>query len=620
MPTTCYKLLFFLVGLLLALQVSGQADTLFIGAKEKKIDLLPFLRVYSTPEYITPETALQAIEDKGYKIEKATIGFTRDTYWATFNLKNASTSPIHYMLEVSNPQIDCLQVYTFSKDKISTWALTGDAFPFQRRLVKHRNFILPITLQPDEHKSVLLKIEKRNSSLNFPVFLWNEADYHHKDYVENLGYGLYAGLILLCALYSLLIFTFLRGPIYLWYFLWIVSSGAFVFTALGFSHQFLYPHAHDLNSIFRIIVEVVNLVAFLQFSQKFLRMEEYTPVVSKIIHGITVFIVAISIPLPFKPAVYFEYSHLLLPFLNGITILSLVIIIYSSVASYKSQRTIILYYFSAFTALIVGGMFVLAIEFGVVAAEQVPVNPFMVGSVLEFLIFSVGLTYQVKKIYDERNLLSFKFAQQQKELLKAYVDGVERERERISRELHDDIGSRLSTLKRFFTGKTDNAVTHQVQEQIEILYDDVRNMSHQLMPASLKISGLKNKVFELAAELENRNHIQVDIQFYDFPENLSDEMTVHIYRILQEAFTNISKHAQATVVDLQFFGHEDELVITIEDNGKGFSNSEGPGIGLQNMQARSESIQGSIEINSYPGRGTQVLLRIPKTQEKKENQ
>ncbi|HEY3430373.1 MAG TPA: 7TM-DISM domain-containing protein, partial [Cyclobacteriaceae bacterium] len=286
MPTTCFKLLIFFLGLFGATQAFSQGDTLFVTTEEEKIDLLSALNVYSTPSYITPEAALDSIASHGYKIDKATIGFTRDTYWATLNIKNTTSLSLDKILEVSNPQIDCLQVYILSKQKILPWVLTGDKFPFQQRLVEHRNFIFPFTLQPGESKSLLLKIEKRNSSLNFPVALWHETDYHQKDYVENLGYGLYAGLIVLCALYSILIFAFLRTSIYLWYFVWVVSSGIFVFTAQGFSHQFLYPSVYDLNSIFRIIIEVLNLIAFLKFSQKFLRMEEYTPVVSKTIHGI----------------------------------------------------------------------------------------------------------------------------------------------------------------------------------------------------------------------------------------------------------------------------------------------------------------------------------------------
>jgi signal transduction histidine kinase len=613
MTTTCYRICALFVLSLNALVVQAfQPDTLFLNGSEVKTNLLPTTKVFSTSSYLSPSQALETINQQGKTITHATIGFTRETYWGAFIIKNSSQKNLTYILELESPQIDCLQVYTFSPLTIAQWALTGDAFPFHYRMIPHRNYVFPIALLPGEQKSFLLKIEKRNSSLNFPLHLWSEAAFYQNDAIENLGYGLYFGLILLCALYSILVFGFLRSPIYLWYFIWVVSSGLFVSTALGFSQQFLYPNAHDANSIFRVIIQVINLVAFLKFSQKFLQMETYTPRLGNAIHYIALFITAITLPVPFKPAIYYEYSHILLPFLNWLMVATLILIVSSAVKSFKHQRVIIIYYFAAFSALIAGAFCVVGIEFGVFAAEDFSINPFLAGSSLEYLIFSVGITYQIKKVFDERNNLTLKFAQQQKELLKAYVDGVEKERERISRELHDDIGSRLSTLNRFVTIEQSDT-NLKLQEQIEHLCEDVRNMSHQLAPASLKMTGLKSKVFELATELEERKNIKVDIQFYDFPETLNEEQTIHLYRILQEAFNNIAKHADASLVDLQFFGHDDELVVTLEDNGKGFKASTTNGIGVQNMQARAASIQGVLEISSQPGKGTQLLLRVPRT-------
>lgn len=588
-----------------------QPDTLLLKGTEKKINLLPHVKFIASPENLSPKTALLQIRQKSFMLEEATIGFTRDVYWGALVLKNISSTINSYLLELENPQIDSLQLFTYSIDEVMPWVQTGDKFPFTARALPHRNFIFPIKLAPGESKSVLLKIDKRNSSVNFPLNLWKDTFFYENDSLANLGYGLYFGLTALCALYSVLIFAFLRSSIYLWYFIWIISSAVFVSTGVGFSQQFLYPHATDANSIFRVIIQVINLIAFLKFSQKFLRMEIYTPKIGDTIHYIALFIIFLTIPLPFKPTVYFTYSHLLLPFLNWLMIITLVLIIYSAAKSFKQQRITITYYFAAFAALIVGVLSTVAIEFGAVEAKVFPIDPFLMGSAMEYLIFSIGLTYQIKKVFDERNDLTLKFAQQQKELLKAYVDGVEKERERISQELHDNIGSRLSTLNRF-TSSGANGENTKLQEQIEILCDDVRSMSHQLSPSALKMTGLKSKIFELAAELEKVNAIKIDIQFYDFDDSLEEEKAIHIYRILQEAFNNITKHAKATIVDLQFFGHSDELVITLEDNGVGFKETKTSGIGIQNMQARATSLQGILEISSQPGRGTQMLLRVPR--------
>ena len=609
MPINFYKPLFTGLILLTSTLVQGQQpDTLFLNGSEEKIELLPHVRFISSSKNLSADSALKKIVAQSFKLTNATIGYTRDVYWGALVVKNNTTSSVSYLLELDNPQIDSLSIFTYSTVGAEPWIVTGDKLKFTNRAIPHRNFVFPIQLDVGTSISVLLKIDKRNSSVNFPLFLWEENTFYEHDSLANLGYGLYFGLTVLCAIYSILIFAFLQNSLYLWYFIWVISSAVFVSTGLGFSQQFLYPQADDANSVFRVIIQVINLIAFLKFSQKFLRMELFTPKQGNAIHYLALFITFMTLPLPFKPTIYFTYSHLLLPFLNWLMVAALLLIIYSALKSFNQQRITITYYLVAFTALIAGVLATVSIEFGLIEAKFFPADPFLMGSTLEYLIFSVGLTYQIKKVFDERNDLTLKFAHQQKELLKAYVNGVEKERERISQELHDNIGSRLSTLNRF-TSTNGNSL--KFQEQLEILCDDVRNMSHQLSPSALKITGLKSKVFELAHELEKTTNIKIDIQFYDFNEKLDEESAIHIYRILQEAFNNISKHAKATSVDLQFFGHTDELVITLEDNGVGFKQGVVSGIGIQNMQARAASLQGVLEISSQPGKGTQLLLRVP---------
>jgi hypothetical protein len=235
-----------------------QPDTLFLTGTETKINLLPHLKFVTSPENLPPEVALNLITQQSFSLTEATIGFTRDVYWGALIVKNNSSTPISYLLELENPQIDSLHTYTYSADRVTPWILTGDKFPFTKRALPHRNFIFPIKLNTGESKALLLKIDKRNSSVNFPLNLWKDTYFYEKDYLANLGYGLYFGLTALCALYSILIFGFLRSSIYLWYFIWIISSAIFVSTGLGFSHQFLYPHADDANSIFRVIIQVIN--------------------------------------------------------------------------------------------------------------------------------------------------------------------------------------------------------------------------------------------------------------------------------------------------------------------------------------------------------------------------
>ncbi|MCZ8216726.1 MAG: ATP-binding protein, partial [Cyclobacteriaceae bacterium] len=131
-------------------------------------------------------------------------------------------------------------------------------------------------------------------------------------------------------------------------------------------------------------------------------------------------------------------------------------------------------------------------------------------------------------------------------------------------------------------------------------------------PPSMQVSGLRQLVQQLTEETSKQTGINIEAQYYDLPDTMHGETVHHLFRIVQEGLNNIVKHAQASEVDLQFFVHENELVLTIEDNGRGFDTSKNAsGIGLQNMKVRTESLNGHLDISSQPGNGTHIMIRIP---------
>jgi signal transduction histidine kinase len=197
----------------------------------------------------------------------------------------------------------------------------------------------------------------------------------------------------------------------------------------------------------------------------------------------------------------------------------------------------------------------------------------------------------------------------------AMAEGQENERQRISRELHDRVGSMLS-LAKLNLSACDDGENPVIQQNIELLnqtYQEVRNISHNLYSGVVKNLGLKVALFDLKKTIESHNTIQFNLFFYDENLSFSKETEEVVYRVMQELITNVLKHAHASCLDIQVNSAEDGMVlITVEDDGKGFDpqqNSEG--IGLANIRYRLSLIGGSVEINSSPGRGACFLLNVP---------
>lgn len=585
-------------------------DTIRVESSFEQLSLQHYSKILRTNEE-SPELVWQHITNtETGEQAQLTVGYITELYWLTFSIKNGSDDFKNLMIEVGNPQIDYLDFYETTNNTVKLISKTGDKLVFSKRLVQNKNFIFPIHLSPGETKTFLLKVDKRNSSLNFPIELWDATRLAERDYDNNLGYGIYFGIILLCLLYAALAFIFLKQSIYIWYFLWIMGSALYVGTALGFSFQYIYPNTEDFNSYFRVYLMAGTFLTFIKFSQQFLSFKSLTPLIHKITNYIFWIIIALMIGSMFAFDFYERNSLFFLPLNNLLALTGGLLVMLGAVITFKRQPKISLFFLVAFSMLAIGFTIITLSEFGVFPADKIKVNPVLIGSCLEILLFSLALTYQVKKVYDERNDLSLKIAHQQKDLLRAYVEGVEKERERISRELHDNIGSRLSSLKRFFFKSN---LTPQAEEQIDILCEDVRTMSHQMAPPSLKIGGLRQLLRKLVLEIKEGTDLKIDIQYYDVPEELNEEYANHIYRIVQEGLNNILKHAQATQADIQLFGYEQELILTIEDNGKGFdpTRKETSGIGLKNIKARAESLNGVFEISSNANFGTNMMIRIP---------
>ena len=209
-----------------------------------------------------------------------------------------------------------------------------------------------------------------------------------------------------------------------------------------------------------------------------------------------------------------------------------------------------------------------------------------------------------------------RLANQAKKQTLDIVNAQEQERKRIARDLHDSLGQLLSALKiRLEKAKRNNETPKQdTLNLIDNAVEEMRSLAYNLMPAALDKKGLKSALDELVDKLRNTVEFKIFFQIHGIDETLiTKEYQYNIYRIIQEGLNNIIKHAGAKEVSLQLLKVEDKLTITIEDDGKGFdikARMDG-GIGIQNIAARTEWLDGTFRIDSGPEIGSTLIVEIP---------
>jgi PAS domain S-box-containing protein len=209
------------------------------------------------------------------------------------------------------------------------------------------------------------------------------------------------------------------------------------------------------------------------------------------------------------------------------------------------------------------------------------------------------------------------------ELLGRLVFAQEDERRRIAREMHDQFGEQLTALSRAIGGlKAACAGDAGLAAQVEALETiaqridrDVDQLVWELRPTALDDLGLRAALANYVQDWSKRVNIQVDLHTTGLVDTrLSSEAETTLYRIAQEALTNVAKHAKATSVDVILERQGDAVLLIIEDNGVGFEADDTPksehGFGLLGMQERAALVGASLQIESTAGQGTTVLLRM----------
>jgi len=226
---------------------------------------------------------------------------------------------------------------------------------------------------------------------------------------------------------------------------------------------------------------------------------------------------------------------------------------------------------------------------------------------------------RLEKNVEEKYRESLEAQGELKELSKRLVEAEERERRAISRELHDEVGQSLSAMLLEVESLTemsneDGGFRHGLQNikmLAENCVNEVRNMALLLRPSMLDDLGLIAALEWQAREVSRRTGMLVETVSENVSDALSDEHRTCVYRIVQEALNNSSRHAYARNVRVVVRQEPNHLSVSIDDDGKGFDPSRVRGLGLVGMNERVSQLGGVLKVESDPARGTRLRVELP---------
>lgn len=232
-----------------------------------------------------------------------------------------------------------------------------------------------------------------------------------------------------------------------------------------------------------------------------------------------------------------------------------------------------------------------------------------------------SLLNQKEKEINEQQVLSLKKDQELK-LIKASIRGQDQERKKIAQEMHDSVGGNLAAIKLQFSQLSNHPDKLKlIYSQLDDTYEQVRNLSHNLLPKKIRENDFVFLVKEYIHTVEEASEITFNVSFFDEDKinKLNKVLQNEMFSIFQELTTNTIKYANAKTIDVQLDLLNECLFFVYEDDGVGFDLSMTTlGIGLTNIKNRVENYNGILHIDSQPNRGVNINIEIPFKEERNE--
>lgn len=201
------------------------------------------------------------------------------------------------------------------------------------------------------------------------------------------------------------------------------------------------------------------------------------------------------------------------------------------------------------------------------------------------------------------------------------IHAQEQERARIARELHDDIGQRVAMLAVELTALSAGPLSlpqrsqaTKLQTRASEIATDIQALSHKLHSSKLELLGIAEAMRGFCDEFVSQQHVDVHFAAHDVPDHVSSDISLCLFRVLQEALQNSAKHSGVRHVEVQLWGAQDEIHLVVSDPGDGFdlmAARAGRGLGLVSMEERLKLVDGDLSIETQPRRGTSIHARAP---------
>lgn len=330
-----------------------------------------------------PDIAWQAQGDSSFN-----KGYSTSVWWLTFSVRNDSAKQVSRYIELSYAVLDYVDIYVYAGDTLVQSHELGDMYPFGKRPVEHRFFVIPLEWQPGQTLDVYYRI-KTSTSVQAPLMLWQQDAFEQQENNSNIAQGLYYGGMAVIALYNLLIFMVLWERSYLFYVLFVSSLPLFMASISGQAYHYLWPDSVAWNDHSIPFFLGLAFASSSLFARRFLQVREWSQWLQK---GLTLVAigagscVVISFLAPYNVSI-----HLLVPLGLFACVFEMIV----GIMAWRNQVPNARYYVVAWLAFLLGGVMLALNKLNLLPANFLTEYSMQFGSVLEAVLLSFAMAERI---------------------------------------------------------------------------------------------------------------------------------------------------------------------------------------------------------------------------------
>ena len=595
---------------------SGQIT--YVNEKTDKIALQKIATVYEDAEHQVNIHQLLAGNNLNFQQKSyLNIGITYRDYWLKFSLKNTSDKDLSLFLAFGAVVNDSLFLYKVVNGKIVEATILGEVLSLQKAAINYPTPIFKISLIPHEQAQYFIKSVGSGQPMSLTAELLTVDGFHQWDAQKLFFLGLVYGIMSLILILNFSFYFITNENIYLIFSTQVLFSLLSILYFDGFIYQYIFPNNGYWANESIAITFCLTFVFSNTFITNFFNLKVLAPLANRIFNYMNIALFGV---------ITFSFVHpwgfnFFIIFLAIITTLVASLLFVSILRMRRLGVSSYFFILLATVSLIIFGTTFQLFMTGFLPEVFFTHYSMHFAVVLQSVFLALAVNDKFRIIIEENTLYQVKFNEALNQYSQNLINNIETERQRLAVDIHDGLGQNLLTIRNnILRALKQKEIPIKIKDIFDSLLDittdtleDTRAMSYNLRPPILNTMGLTVAIQTLTEKMRVSSNLKITLTMDASIDGLvHKDLEINIYRILQEGFNNVIKHAKAKKIDLVILQKNNLLEITFQDSGIGYDqNAKIMGQGILGIKERVALLKGTLTINSDKNTGTSIFISIP---------